>query len=159
MSFRMFVYKQEIMSCYSVKSSLFLPDCGKAPPMWAMPWSAPETLLHSDSWGSFRISGWSASSPLRFTWYLIDAVSSFGPSLRLCMIRVAQKFGPPPFSYYRQTWDGVGQTPLDADPPVARPGGVGQTPPPADADPLRQSPLDADPPPRQSPPPPRIHQH
>ena len=59
--------------------------------------SSGDFLLHRDSWGSFRNSSWSASSPLRFTWYLIDAVSSFGPSLSLCTIRVAQKFGPPLF--------------------------------------------------------------
>ena len=44
MSFRTFVYKQKIMSCYSVISPLFLPDCGKALLVRAMPWSAPEAL-------------------------------------------------------------------------------------------------------------------
>ena len=59
--------------------------------------SSGDFLLHHDSWGLFRNSSWSASSPLQFTWYLIDAVSSFGPSLILCTICVAQKFGPPFF--------------------------------------------------------------
>ena len=44
MSFWMFVYKQPVTSYYSVKPPLFLPDCGKALPKWAMPWSAPETF-------------------------------------------------------------------------------------------------------------------
>ena len=56
MSFQTFVYKQEITSCYSVKSPLFPPDCGKAQLMWAMPWSAPETfysiVIHEGHSGS-----------------------------------------------------------------------------------------------------------
>ena len=44
MSFWTFVYKQEITSCYSVKSPLFQPDCGKALLIRAMPWSALEAF-------------------------------------------------------------------------------------------------------------------
>ena len=74
-----FVHKQMVTSYYSVNSSPFPPNCGKAHPRWAMPWSAPETFLSTMIWGSlFRISGWSASSSLYFTWYLLNAESIYG---------------------------------------------------------------------------------
>ena len=57
--------------------------------------SSGDFLLHSDSRGSFRISGWSASSPLRFTWYLVDAVSSFGPSPVFVCYVLPKNLGPP----------------------------------------------------------------
>ena len=44
MSFWMFVYKQVVTSYYSVKLPPFPPDCRKAHPEWAMPWSALETF-------------------------------------------------------------------------------------------------------------------
>ena len=61
--------------------------------------SSGDFLLHSDSRGSLRISSWSASSPLRFTWYLVDAVSSFGPSPVFVCYVLPKNLGPP-FSYY-----------------------------------------------------------
>ena len=53
-------------------------------------------LLHSDSRGSFRISGWSASSSLWFTWWLVDAVRSFSPS-PVAVCYVFPKNLSPPF--------------------------------------------------------------
>ena len=41
--------------------------------------SSGDFSLHRDSRGLFRISGWSASSSLSFTWYLINAESIYGP--------------------------------------------------------------------------------
>ena len=43
-SFWTFVYKQAVTSYYSVKPLFFPPNCGKALPKRAMPWSAPETF-------------------------------------------------------------------------------------------------------------------
>ena len=62
MSFQMFVYKQAVTSCYSVKPPLFLPKCRKALPKWAMPWSALETFHSTVIQGGY--SGSLADPPL-----------------------------------------------------------------------------------------------
>ena len=80
--------------------------------------SSRNFLLHSDSRGSFRISSWFTSSPLRFTWYLVDAVSSFSPSPVIVCYVLPKKFGPPFLPLHRDhmgiTWrqygDNVGTT-------------------------------------------------
>ena len=61
--------------------------------------SSGDFPLHRDSKGLFRISGWSASSSLYFTCYLLNAESIYGhfPNDVLCSL---PKNWVPPFSCY-----------------------------------------------------------
>ena len=91
-SFWTFVYKQKITSCYSMKSPLFPPDCGKALLVRAMPWSAPEAFY------SVVIQGGHSGSLAGLPHLLYD-LSSFSPSLVAVCYVLPKKLGPP-FSYY-----------------------------------------------------------
>ena len=69
MSFQTFVYKQKITSWYSMKSPLFPLDCRKTPPLWAMPWSAPETFYF------IMIHGGHSETPAGPSHFLYDLLS------------------------------------------------------------------------------------
>ena len=74
-----FVYKQMVTSYYSVELLPFPAKLWESPsPMGHALVSSGDFPLHCDSRELFRISGWSASSSLYFTWYLLNAESIYG---------------------------------------------------------------------------------
>ena len=59
--------------------------------------SSKDFPLHRDSRGFFRISGWSASSSLYFTWYLLNAESIYGHFPNDVPCSLPKNWAPPPF--------------------------------------------------------------
>ena len=76
-------------------SPLFPPDCGKAHPKWAMPWSALETFHSTVIQGGY--SGSLAGLPHLPIIYLIfnQCWKYLWPFPKRCALRVAQKSAPP----------------------------------------------------------------
>ena len=91
-----FVYKQMVTSYYSVKLPPFPTKLWESPSLMGHALvSSGDFPLHRDSRGLFRISGWSASSSLYFTWYLLNAESIYGHFPNDVPCSLPEKSGPP----------------------------------------------------------------
>ena len=93
-----FVYKQMVTSYYSVKLLPFPTKLRESPsPMGHALVSSrdfPSTAIRGSL---FRIFGWSASSSLYFTWYLLNAESIYGHFPNDVPCSLPKKSGPPFF--------------------------------------------------------------
>ena len=102
-SFWTFVYKQVVTSYYPVKLPPFLTKLRESPSLMGHALvSSGDFPLHCDLRVLFRISGWSASSSLSFTWYLLNAESIYGPFLNDVCYGLSKNWAPPFLLLQRQ---------------------------------------------------------